>query len=404
MALVPHRIKKGQVEHASLGTASRHGVATVASASDAETIAKQPPGPRKENNWLTNPTFSDDARYPAASQAPHNRTKNSYNGRSEGTDSQKPPNGWARYCPLYTSTNTDNFFTLLNNYFLRSRKKDDTYLDIAAEHSTRTFESGGTLIGPPQHRIIGLHGASNHLNSRNNDPDRNYTDIPLYGATTGNISSSSTLADGDGWIKHCYYQIVQNIPANATKAKFGAFVQVTEADDFASKNYASIRVSQDYVDGNQYAIGHTRKVFGQELQIYKLGESNDIPSSTLVSSTAARTNFNWNGPSKDNPDSTENPGIAWPGIRWPSSIEVSGGSGTASSICREFRAVSGTFTLEERTGTYATQLESLLFELCFFECSANITSATGNSTPSGSVRFYAPYVQFYDSSDNVISP
>ena len=36
MALVPHRIKKGQVEHASLGTASRHGVATVASASDDE--------------------------------------------------------------------------------------------------------------------------------------------------------------------------------------------------------------------------------------------------------------------------------------------------------------------------------------------------------------------------------
>lgn len=408
MALNLHRQTKGAVEHASLGTASRHGVASVGASSKAETIAKQPPGPRFENNWLTNPTFRDDARYPAASQSPHNRSKNSYNGRSAGNDNQKPPNGWARYCPLNTSTNSNDHFTLLNNYFLRARKKDDTYLDIAAEHSTRTFSNGGTLIGPPQDRILGLFGAGNHLNSRNNDPDRTWPSTPVYGSTTGAISTSSTFADGDGWIKNCYYQIVENIPSNATKAQFGAYVQVPEADDFATKNYASIRVSQDTTtapDGsNPFGGIYNRVVYGTEAQIYKLGEQNDIPSTTLSTTNISITKFNWNGPSKDNADNADNPGVQWPYLRWPTNINVGSGSGSATSIHRDFRLVSQSYTLQERTGTFATQLENLLFELCFFECSANVTNATGNTTPSGSVRFYAPFVQFYDSSNNVISP
>lgn len=405
MALVPHRHNRSNLfgEQVSKGTASRHGVATIASASQAETIAKQPPGPRLTNNWLQNPTFNQDARYPAASQSPHSRSKNSYNGRGAGNANNKPPVHWARYCPLYTSSDPNDYFTILNNYFLRNRKKDDTYLDIAAENSTGTVSDGGYLIGPTQDRILGLYGTSNHLNSRNNNPDRNYSDIPVYGATTGNINSETTFANGTGWIKNSYYQIIQNIPATATTAKFGAYVQVLASDDFEGKNYASIRVSQDYYDpaGNVYAAGHTRVVYGMEHQIFK---TSGIPSTAINSSDASYVNYNWNGPSKDNPTSAENPGVTWPYLRWPSTIQTQASGAVPTSDYRDFKLVERTYNLQARTGTYATQLSSLLFELCFFEHSANIVTATGNSTPSGSVRFYAPYVQFYDSSNNVIAP
>jgi len=414
MALVPHRHARGQQglgEQVSLGTASRHGVATLASASEAETIAKQPPGPRLQYNWLQNCTFNQDSRYPAAGQT-HNRTKNAFNGKSGINTGNAPPNHWARYCPLFTSTATNDYYTILNNYFLRSRKKDDTYLDIAAENTTGTASGSSHAseynIGPAQHRILGLYGTSNHLNSRNNNPDRNYTDLPVYGATTGEIDSSSTFADGDGWVKHCYYQIIQNFPAEAVKAKYGAYVQVTEDDDFADKNFASIRVSQDwYNPSNPYAANYTRKVYGQEYKIFKVGDINDLPNSIGTHTNLAYTNYNWNGPSKDIVSGQEhNPGVSWPFLRWPTHLDIQGGSGAMATIhFREFKLVTETYTLEpgSSAGIYSNQLGDLLFELCFFEHSSNLVTATGNSTPSGSVRFYAPFVQFLDSSDNVIT-
>jgi len=397
MALVPHRIKKGQVEHASFGTASRHGVATLASASEAETIAKQPPGPRIQNNHLTNSLWDVDSAYPGA-QNGHGRNKSSLNGQGSNWTDNYTADSWKRYCPLYTSSSLSDFQTLLNNYFLRARKKDNDYRDLSAEHSPSDSTVGVVgdryMIGPNQPRILGLYGAAGYLNGRNNDADRTFGDISVYGQVNGTIGSSTTHSEGKGWVKHSYYQHVA-IPANATKIKYGAYVQCPSFDTFNTKNFAAIQVSQCNAKGDT-----TTSVYGDGVFIKNSGDT--IPNPTL-SVSGSQAKYSWNGPTANK--TAGNVNMSYPNdFRWPGSISTTGTTLTAGDY-RDFKLITRQkpTDIQARTGTDATALSTMLFELIFYENSANIASAVG-STSSGSVRFFAPFIQFLDSSDNIIEP
>lgn len=397
MALVPHRRSKGQVTNASFASASRHGIATLGSASEEETKLKQPPGPRLQNNHLSNPMWDVDSAYPAA-QNTHGRDKSNLNGQGSPWLDNYTPDSWKRYCSIYTSPSITDFQTLNNNYFLRARKKDNIFQDLAQEHPDNdpqvSIVGDRYMIGPNQPRILGLYGASGNLNSRNDDPDRTYGDIALYSQVNGTIDSTTTHSQGKGWVKHSYYQHVP-IPANATKVIYGAYVQCPSFDAFDTNNFGALQVSQCTAKGDT-----TTAVYGDGVFIKNSGDTIPNPALT-VSGTQAQ--YSWNGPTAKKDPSSVN--MAYPAdFRWPGSISTSGTTLTAGDY-RDFKLITRQkpTDIQARTGDDATALSTLLFELIFYENGANIASTTG-STGSGSIRFYAPFVQFLDSSDNVISP
>ena len=399
MALVPHRHNRSNLfgEQVSKATASRHGVATIASASEAEMIAKQPPGPRIQNNHLSNPMWDADSAYPSA-QNSHGRDKSNLNGQGSNWLDNYTPADWKRYCSLYTSGSSNDFQTLNNNYFLRARKKDDTFKDLAAEHTSSDSQvsivGDRYMIGPNQKRILGLYGASGYLNSRNNDADRAYGDLVLYSQVNGYIDSGTTHSEGKGWVKHSYYQHVA-IPTNATRVQYGAYVQCPSFDSFDTNNFAAIQVSQCTAKGNT-----STSVYGDGVFIKNSGDT--IPNPTL-SVSGNQAQYSWNGPTARKVPMNVN--MVYSGdFRWPGSISTSGTTLTANDY-RDFKLITRQkpTELQARTGSDASALGSMLFELIFYTCSSNITSASG-STGSGSVRFYAPFIQFLDSSYNVIVP
>lgn len=384
-------------EQVSKATASRHGVATIASASEAEMIAKQPPGPRIQNNHLSNPMWDADSAYPSAASG-HNRDKSNLNGQGSNWLDNYTPASWKRYCPLYTSPSNYDFQTLNNNYFLRGRKKDDIFKDLAAEHTSSdpqvSIVGDRYMIGPNQKRILGLYGASGYLNSRNNNADRTFGDLVLYGQVNGTIDATTTHSQGKGWVKHSYYQHVA-IPANAARVQYGAYVECPSFDLFDTNNFAAIQVSQCTAKGDT-----TTSVYGDGVFIKNSGDT--IPNPTL-SVTGSQAQYSWNGPTARKVPMNVN--MVYPGdFRWPGNISTTGTTLTAGDY-RDFKLITRQQpgVLQARTGTDVTALSTMLFELIFYTCSANITSATG-STGSGSVRFYAPFVQFLDSSYDIIAP
>jgi len=417
MALFDKRHGRGKPgPHASKGVAKSSGAATFGVSSEAEMAAKAPIGPKIANNHISNPTFSADGAYPAA-QNSHAQDKSALNGRGSTDKNTILPQYWNHYCSLYTGTG-QNYDTLLNNYFLRNRKFATDYRDQAAEISA-SYARGNNNdnqyeIGENQDRVLGLYGNSGYINSRNNDADRKHGDIPLYGHSTAVPDGDTTLADGEGWVKHSYYQIV-NVPSGAQGCRFGAYVQCPSFDAFNTKNFAAIEIVQalDATNDPLNNANHTRVVRADAITFSN--SAHNLPATLTTpfyTKTGDDAKFNFTGiaPSQ----SGDYP--AYPNdFLWPSEIVAFGSaaldlggvkgaaSGQSDSDYRDFKLVdrvfggSGQFILNENNNAaYST----LKFELSFYENTANITSAVG-STGSGSVRFYCPFIQFYKNGVNV---
>jgi hypothetical protein len=195
-------------------------------------------------------------------------------------------------------------------------------------------------------------------------------------------------------VKHSYYQHVA-IPSNAVKIRYGAYVQCPSFDSFDTNNFAAIQVSQCTARGDT-----STSVYGDGVFIKNSGDT--IPNPAL-SVTGQQAQYGWNGPTARKDPSNVN--MAYPNdFRWPNSISTSGTTLSAEDY-RDFKLISRDkpTDIQARTGTDATVLSTMLFELIFYENSANIATPVG-STGSGSIRFYAPFIQFLDSNYDVISP
>lgn len=402
--------------HITRGVAKASGAATFGVSSEAEMAAKAPIGPKIANNHISNPTFSADGAYPAA-QHSHGQDKSALNGRGSTDKKTILPQYWNHYCSLYTSSNAAIYDTLLNNYFLRNRKFATDYRDIAAAISSGYAKGNNDNnqyeIGDNQDRVLGLYGNSGYINSRNNDPDRKWGDIPLYGLSIAPPDGDTTLADGEGWVKHSYYQIV-NVPSGATGCRFGAYVQCPSFDAFDTKNFAAIEIVQALGPGGDpyNDANHSRQVRADAITFSNSAHS--LPTTVtepFYSKTGDDAKFNFTGiaPSQ----SGDYP--SWPNdFLWPSEIvtfgsgalDFGGVKGAASaqsdSDYRDFKLVdrvfggSGQFILNENSNAAYSKLK---FELSFYENTANIASAVG-STGSGSVRFYCPFIIFYKNGVN----
>ena len=410
-------VKGAQVSKSNIG---RDNI-TVGVASEAQMKANAPVGPKILDNFVKNPTWADDGAYPGA-QNGHGQNKSALNGRGSTYNNTILPAHWNHFSGLYTSTNTNHFDTLLNNYFLRFRKRDGEYKDIAAEISPSEAKgvNGNNQyeIGPNQNRILGLYGNSGHLNSRNNDADRTFGDIPVLHRTAGRVfdgvpDNSVTLADGAGWTKHSYYQMIE-VPANAQKIKFGAYVRIPPNDQLNTNNFAAIELlSNSAMTGDVTNINHGRDLKVDMIYIHNDGETlPDVQSSAMGSDNNTRYNFAGIATSQtgDYP--------SWPNdFLWPDVNGVlvgndipnppSGSSIRDAADFGEFKLVERLYgnglsgieggSLRAFPGGSAPHGTHLKLELCFYEWSANIANEVG-STGSGSVQFYCPFVQFYSGS------
>ena len=411
MRLNPTQHRKGfrkNSDQVSKGTATKKGAATLGVASKAEMAATAPVGPRILDNHVQNPLWNDDAAYPAA-QFTHGRDKSCINGRGSDWLDNILPAHWNHYCPLYTNVTGSDYNTLLNNYFLRHRKDSsiDEYRDIA---QVLDSSDGGANsddqyeIGPDTNRILGLYGNSGYLNSRNNDPDRTYGDIAVIGRTGGTApTSSNTLSDFTGWVKHSYYQIV-DIPATATKMKFGAYVRVPSDDQLHTNNFGAIEIIEcKAITGDKYSAAHGRSIKADMIYIHNDGETLPAVQSSVIGN-GNRWEFSGIATSQTGA------APAWPDdFLWPSEGVLVGSTSQPTADTTSIKKASdfGEFKLVERYyGNGASGVEGgdflsgtgtnskLKIELIFYEYAANIASASGG-TASGSVQFYCPFVQFF---------
>lgn len=427
MALFDKRHGRGRRgPHVSKGVAKSSGAATFGVSSEAEMAAKAPIGEKIANNHIQNPTFDADGAYPAAQQA-HGQDKSALNGRGATFNNTILPQYWNHYCSLYTGSSSFN--TLLNNYFLRNQKFDTDYRDIAAEipPAYARGDNGNDQyeIGPNQDRVLGLYGNSGYITSRNNNADRKYGDIPIYGHSTAVPDGNTTLADGEGWVKHSYYQIV-DVPSNATGCRFGAYVQCPSFDSFDTKNFGAIEIVQAGApSGGAATESHTRTVRGDAITFSN--SAHNISSTVLTpnySKTGDDAKFNYTGiaPSQSGDYPSYPVDFLWPSeinSFGSGALDFGGVQGAASSQSdsdyRDFKLVdrvfggSGQFILNENNDAAYSKLK---FELSFYENTANVASAVG-STGSGSIRFYCPFIQFYANgvdisdyadSNNIIAP
>ena len=322
---------------------------------------------------------------------------------------------------------------------------------------------GVGFAGTP--RGIGLFGAGGYLNARNNVPDRSLPDTVVVGCRNPNttIDSSSTWAGikDDAWVKHSVQSSVflpgafntsdLGLATVVKKIKYGAWVQVLETDDFNGKNFAAIELTQDYMQrkesylngippaGNNASGGDRGGVVNSDrIFIKKSGETIPDPNLDVTdvydsNGLAALYNrgMSWDQEAFYNPPYGQGGAVSISGQKekqnnfspyysdsfmWPTDGRLEGTT-VNSSDYREFKKVERELNILPYTqGLYRNSYlpdgalgadiynwssRVLKLELCFYESISNLQSAT-STTPTGSCRFFQPYVQFYDGNDNLM--
>lgn len=314
-------------------------------------------------------------------------------------------------------------------------------------------------------RGIGLFGAGGYLNVRNNDPDRNCPDTAIVSCRNPNtaITSSSTWAGikDDAWVKHSVQSSVfwpgafgtsdQGKATVVKKVKYGAWVQVLETDDFNGKNFAAIELRQDYLlrgqafdgtipppgnnagGGDRGGVVNADRIFikkaGQSipdpnLDVTDVFDSNGLAGFYDRGRTYPHDDFlnppHGQGGSYDLSTEKQNQNNVSPNYSdsfyWPTDGRLEGTT-VNSSDYREFKKVEREVTIADYSaglyrnsyfpegalgsGLFNWSTRVLTLELCFYESISNLQSAT-STTPTGSCRFFQPYVQFYDGNDNLM--
>lgn len=389
-------------------------------------------------------TIPDDSTYG------HPNVKASVNGGVGSTwKGNAMPIHWQHYCPLYVSGSTADYDTFFGKKFLRSRRMDSSfdYSDIASEHDATTISGGEYNLGIKQKKILEIFGSRGYITDRAEDVDKSYPDIPTWGCTLGSISSSDNLVNVDAFVKHSMCQSVK-IPDGAVSAKYGAYVQVpenpnrgglTDPKPAFGNSFAAIQISQDYGEGEGAvpSATNTRFVYGDSIRIANLGSSHQRPSQTLGTTTLSFTQYNWNGLATIHDASADSPTIesginnsvpVHPhGFRYPTAIYTRGVEYSETDY-REFKLVERTWKRGDQSGfaesgwrqasdldnsdvhynTYLKQIPYLQLELIFYEHNIEVDTinpeTTGTQPEGDKVRFYAPFVIFYDSNGDEIVP
>ena len=381
-----------------------------------------------------------ELKIPNDSSFGHTVPKSCVNGAIGSTwKGNRLPRYWQHYCSLYTSGSEADYDTFFGKRFYRHRKFDNEYKDIAAENEPTTFTIDGYNIGPIQRRIIEIFGSSGRITERADDITRSYPDIPIWGLSRTAIDSSLNITNCDGWVKHSMCQSVK-IPDGAASLKYGAYVQVPKTNlpgpisgggvglggSFAGHNFGAIAISQDYGEGEGAVPSGTNERFvrGDYVRFATTNtQTHALPPQDYVATNLDFTQYNWNGlatihdasATAEDIESGLNETVPTHphGFRYPTKI-VSTGTTKDDWDYREFKLVERTWSnwysasdlddTDTHYNTHLKQIPYLQLELIFYEDHANMLSFTPTGAETGAIRFFCPYVQFYDSGGNIITP
>jgi len=402
-------------------------------------------------------------RVPDDSLYGHTNTKASSNSIGSFWAGNRMPNHWKHYCGLYCHAQAgNNYDTFFGKRFYRIRKNKNEYEDIASMHSPTTADGdGGYNLGPNQPRFIEMFPSNGRITARDDatqpqdNINRSYPDITTIGLSDGVPSSlvgsgswQSNPGNNDQWVKHSVSQSVK-IPDGAVAVSYGAYVQVPvdpgfpggpgggNETGFKGKNFAAIQISQDYGEGEGAVpdiTTNSRFVRGDAIRI----APNNYVSSGLPdvnrSVTGTEAQYIWNGlattysasaSASDIETNNTNTGNVHPhGFRYPTHIDITGAPEENETGYRDFKLVRRTWKRADQTGysasgwyqssdlddtdthynTYLKQIPYLQLELILYEHRANLTEIQPEDGAVGAVRFFNPFIQFFDSSDNIISP
>lgn len=409
---------------------------------------------------ITPGTFFTDSfvalRVPNDSLYGHPLTKASSNGIGSFWAGNRMPNHWKHYCGLYCHAQVgNNYDTFFGKRFYRIRKNKNAYEDIASLHSPTSADgNGGYNLGPNQGRFIEIFPSGGRITARDdatqdqNFMNRSYPDITTLGLTVGPPSTTQNASSwfvGDMWVKHSVSQSVK-IPTGAVSAKYGAHVQVpidtnigpsgpgnTNPTGLLGSNFGAIQISQDYGEGEGAAPSATtnsRFVRGDAIRITANNSLTYPNINTTLTGTTAQ--YNWNGlatvysasatAEQIEANNTNTANVHPHGFRYPTQVNITG-QAVVEDDYREFKLVERTWKRADQTGysdsgwyqasdlddtethynTYIKQLPYLQIELIHYEHRANLGSVTPNTSAQGAIRFFNPFIQFFDSNGDIIS-
>jgi hypothetical protein len=271
---------------------------------------------------------------------------------------------WAHYGQLYTSN--FNFQVLTSNNWLANFP---------------AFKDLGSNLGD-QHKVLKLYGGgtnfpdntgdkANTSNTRGTDGGGENIALTAFSET----APAGTFPDSGSWTKQEWGQGI-DIPDNATKVKFGAYIRVPSDDDFRANNCSGI-----YIHQTVSTTTHVNAVVVKR-------SADTISLVTGAQSSGVNSAQQWSGLS----DTLQ-------GEIYPNRDNVIADIGSITYVdsndYKQFRKVEKEVTLE--TGTS----RRLGYAMFFAENQDNLDEADP-AIPTGSTSFYSPFVQFFDSSDNLI--
>lgn len=308
--------------------------------------------PSIPDNALDNPTFDV-----SESSAPNGAT---FNGVVEWGGK------WGHYGQLYVSSGDAKTFT--GNAYLANFP---AFKDL-----------GYSNLGDSP-KVISLYGSGTNFptvtgDQANDDNTRTYTEFNLQGMSS--VAGAQTYPSANAWTRHEWSQSV-NVPSDATKATFGAYLRVPETDELRALNNGGLYLWQDTAASpptDVYVNVICARVDGQTYTFVTGAQTQGISSQTQwsgLNNTIASGEY---------------------GFRWNDDVDIQSVDYVNTSTLRQFRRVEKEVTLQ---GSGSGRKVGLSM---FFGENQSYLNASG--TPSGAIQFYNPFVQFFDSSGNIIIP
>ena len=342
--------------------------------------------PSSESNALYNSNFDQD-NYPVWS------TFNGVNFAQSSTNrngEQKGIAGWYHYSPMFNN----GWQSFVGNNFLVQNAYHQG--DTSAADGAGVFADAG-YNGGYNPRIIKMYGSESLFTYndayspawRTNDvinrhdategPFRNNIGIMprvVSNTSNDNITSTTSQNNTDMWTRHEYQQFL-TVPGSATTCKFGCYIRVHPEDKLKLHNMGGLYCFEDtYQTTNKRVVNYFR--------IRHNSNTATWPTGTLTGKLA---NYNWNGYQMGQPPTGTQAYYFTPEITVATEHAV-----LNQDDYGNFEKVEYTFTLQTGTGPHGSGNRLLGLGMFFAEAMTYQKTAAG--TPSGSVHFFDPFVEF----------